>query len=117
MARGKRGDLVHRPPKKEQYQIFFITSIAAKGWTDAVGQFRNAMSDAWDAFTVAPKAVDGQRIYVLRLGLQWGQYDGKSYQRYQYKVSDGARIWYFVDDSSRRVLIEAVHVGHPKETE
>lgn len=117
MVRGKRGDLVHRPPRKGNYQIFFITGSAGKNWTDAVNQFRNAMSDAWDTLTISPTGVDGQRIYILRYDLQWGEYAGKAYERYQYKVSDAARIWYFVDDSARRVLIEAVHVGHPKQTE
>ena len=117
MAKVKRGELVARPAKKDEYAIYFITTAAAKGWSDALSQFRNAMSDAWDTFTVAPKDVDGQRTYVLKYELQRGTYAGKTYQRYQYKVSDGARIWYFADDDLKRVFLEAVHVGHPKETE
>lgn len=117
MGKGKRGELVARPPSKDEYEIYFITIHAAKGWTDALSQFRNAMSEAWDKFTVAPKAMDGQRIYVLKYDLRWGTYAGKTHERYQYKVSDAARIWYFVDDELKRVLIERVHVGHPKETE
>lgn len=103
--------------KKCDYSILFITSQASKGWNDAISQFRNAVADAWDALTASPELVDGRRIYALQGDLGTGTHDGTIYVRYQYKVSDGARIWYFVDADSRRVLLEAVHVGHPKATE
>lgn len=63
-----------------------------------------------------------------------GTYEGKTYDRWQYEATSGGRIFYFVDDPTdggrkklerkgrgpkprRRVIIEAVHPGHPKETE
>lgn len=117
MGRGKRGEVVARPAKKSEYEIVCITAQAAKGWSDALSQFRNAMADAWDRLTAQPTAVDGQRVYCLERDLAFGSYAGRDYRRYQYKVSDGARIWYFVDETDRRVLVELVATGHPKATE
>lgn len=47
-------------------------------------------------------------------------------RRWQIDVTSGGRIWYFVDATptgkgqkrrSGRVIIDAVHFGHPKSTE
>lgn len=52
-----------------------------------------------------------------------GTYNGQNYARYQYKVTDGGRIWFFVDPAQNgakiagRVLLERCEPGHPKETE
>lgn len=117
MAKGKRGQSVPRPAKKQDYQLICITRQASKGWVDAISQFRNAMADAWDTLTATPTKVDGQRIYILQGELKYGTYQGQDYLRYQYKVSDAARIWYYVDESAQRVFIHQVHPGHPKPTE
>lgn len=54
MAAAKRGELVHRPPKKTEYEIRFATTNARKGWQDLVATIRNPMSDAWDFLTRTP---------------------------------------------------------------
>jgi len=51
-----------------------------------------------------------------------GTYAGGTYERWQYKISDGGRIWYFVDHTKSgsragSVLIERAEPGHPKGTE
>lgn len=63
-----------------------------------------------------------------------GTYEGVVHDRWQYEATSGGRIFYFVDDPTsggrkrterkgrgpkprRRVIVEAVHPGHPKETE
>lgn len=56
MAAAKRGELVHRPPKKTEYEICFATTNARKGWQDLVATIRNPMSDAWDFLTRIPLA-------------------------------------------------------------
>jgi len=37
--------------------------------------------------------------------------------RWQYKVTDGGRIHYLVDEKKRTISFEAVTQGHPKKTE
>jgi len=48
---GKRGELVHRPPKKVKYEIRFATANARKGWQDLAATIRNTLADAWDFLT------------------------------------------------------------------
>lgn len=69
-------------------------------------------------------------------GATWGTgtFEGQTFTRWQYEVTAGGRIFYFVDDPTdggrrkpqrqargprprRRVIVEAVHPGHPKGTE
>lgn len=64
-----------------------------------------------------------QRLYQLKGDYAYGSYGGRTYPRYQYKVTDGGRIWYFVEPAQKgakhagRVLLERCDPGHPKETE
>lgn len=51
---GRRGELVHRPPKKVEYEIRFATANARKGWQDLAATIRNTLSDAWDFLTPTP---------------------------------------------------------------
>ncbi|WP_342664743.1 hypothetical protein [Microbacterium luticocti] len=39
---------------------------------------------------------------------------GQSHERWQYELSGGARIWYFV--VNRVVHLEQVHTRHPNQT-
>ncbi|MEU2258612.1 hypothetical protein [Nocardia xishanensis] len=113
---------VPRPTKRTEYEIVFITSEAQKGWTDCLAAARNAMVDAWDLLTREPE-VRSARLYPLKGELRYGSYRGQTYERYQYKFSDGGRLWYFVEHAPKgsrtagRVLLERCLPGHPKETE
>ncbi|MEV0760251.1 hypothetical protein [Nocardia sp. NPDC050435] len=108
-----------RPLKRSEYSLEFITSQARKGWVDCVAVARNAMADAWDTLTREPER-QSPRLYPLRAELRYGTYAGRTYERYQYKFSDGGRLWYFVDPapkgsrSAGRVLLERCMPGHPK---
>jgi hypothetical protein len=62
------------------------------------------------------------RLYRLRAELATGTYGGVTFERYQYKITNGSRIWYFVDHTpaakiSGRVLLERCEPGHPKQTD
>ena len=55
-----------------------------------------------------------------------GTFEGVAYERRQIDVTSGGRVWYFVDQTPfgsgqkkriGRVIIDAVYIGHPKETE
>lgn len=116
-----RDEPVARPLKKTEYQLVFITRDAAKGWTDCLATVRNAVVEAWEQLTNDPLH-ESERQYRLREDFATGNYQGTSYARWQYKLSNGARIWYFVDTTSGakfagRVLLERVEPGHPKGTD
>jgi hypothetical protein len=112
---------VARPPKRTDFEIVFITRQAEKGWTDCLAVDRNATVDAWDRLTAAP-TVEDERLYRLRAELATGTYDGTTFERYQYKITDGGRLWYFVQPTPSakiegRVLLERCEPGHPKQTD
>lgn len=51
---GKKSELVPRPRKKNEFEIHFATTHAAKGWRDLVASIRNPMAETWDFLTVTP---------------------------------------------------------------
>lgn len=122
MSAAKRGERVARPTKRTEYELFFCTREAAKGWVDCLAVVaRNAMVDAYDRLTQQPRD-ETERQYRLRADYATGTYGGQTYERWQYKISSGGRIWYLVDDtptnrSAGRVLVERAEPGHPKETD
>lgn len=114
-------DPVPRPLKRAEYQLVFLSRQAEKGWVDMLATVRSSVVDAWDRLTTDPLSEDGHRVYRLKGGLRAGSHDGNDYDRYQYKLPNGARIWYFVEHWRKakhagRVLIEDVHTAHPNET-
>ena len=116
-----RDEPVARPLKKTEFQLVFITRDAAKGWGDCLATIRNAVVDAWDQLSTDPLH-ESERQYRLREDFASGTYQGTVYERWQYKLSNGGRIWYFVDataagKSAGRVLLERVEPGHPKQTD
>jgi hypothetical protein len=116
-----RGDAVARPLKRSEYEIVFITRDAEKGWTDCLATVRNAVVEAWEQLTLEPLH-ESPRQYKLREDYATGTYQGVTYDRWQYKLSNGGRIWYFVDTKTKtkftgRVMLERVEPGHPKQTD
>lgn len=120
----KRGSAVPRPLKRTEWEIVFATRDAEKGWTDLLATARNATIDAWNTLTSEP-LTETPRLYQLKALYAYGTYEGRTYARYQYKVTDGGRIWFFVEPAPKgaktktagRVLLERCEPGHPKETE
>lgn len=121
MTPRKRGEAVPRPTKKTEYQLVFCSREAVNGWQDCLAAVRNAVVDVFDRLTAHPE-VETQRQYRLQGDFATGNYAGVVYERWQYKISDGGRIWYFVDHTKSgskagSVLIERAEPGHPKATE
>jgi hypothetical protein len=75
--------------------LVFSTRQAEKGWTDCLAVARNATVDAWDRLTTAP-TVEDERLYRLRADLATGTHDDATLERFQYKITNGGRIWCFV---------------------
>jgi hypothetical protein len=100
----------------------FITSQAEKGWVDCLATARNAAVDAWECLTKTPD-LESERLYRLKGDYATSVYQGATYDRYQYKITNGGRIWYFIErapkgrKSAGRVLIERCSTTHPKETD
>lgn len=115
MAPARKGDPVARPPKKNEFELRFATSNAAKGWRDLVATSRNVMADAWDFLTRTPLQTTPTN-YRLKGELGIIQRGGKSFDRWQHKptLKGSARIWFFVD--GRTVYLEQVHTNHPNQT-
>jgi len=112
---GKKGELVPRPPKKSQYEIRFAGSGTEKGWRDLAATIRNAMADTWDFLTTSPLTTTPTN-YRLKGDLATVERNGKSFDRWQHKPTEGgtARIWFYVDGMT--VHLEQVHTNHPNAT-
>lgn len=113
---------VSRPLKRGEFVLVFISREAEKGWRDCLSGARNAVVDCWECLTTAPD-IESERLYRLKADYATGSYDGVTYDRYQYKITNGGRIWYFIERTPQdkrhagRVLLERCMPGHPKETE
>lgn len=129
-ARGRR---LPRPVRTDEWAIEAINSRVAEDWEKLAAMEPNALAAAYDQLSTNPMAVSSRQTR-LRGSLATGTFEGRDFERWQYEVTAGGRIWYFVDDPTeggrrkperkgrgprrrRRVLIEAVSIGHPKATE
>lgn len=79
---------VPRALKRTEFVLVFITSQAQKGWVDCLATARNAAVDAWDCLTRTP-GLESQRLYRLKGDFATGSYQGVTFDRYQYKITDG----------------------------
>jgi len=89
---------------------------------------------AYDQLATDPTKFSSRQRKLEGRAMGTGVYEGTTCDRWQYEVTNGGRIFYFVDDPTdggrrrperkgrgsrprRRVIIEAVYPGHTKETE
>lgn len=115
MFAAKKGELVHRPAKKIEYEIRFATAEARKGWRDLVATIRNPMSEAWNFLTRTPLQTTPTN-YRLKGELGTVLRSGTAHERWQHKptAKGTARIWFYVDE--RTVYLEQIHTSHPNQT-
>lgn len=120
---GKRGTPVPRPAKGTEYEIIFGDNAAQRGWNDLRATAKNALTDAWDYLTAHPTQYDPDRCYRLKGDLGEAVVNGRALPQWQYKVSNGARLWYAVEEpevktrTPGRVFITNAAPGHPNETD
>ncbi|WP_347867782.1 hypothetical protein [Plantibacter sp.] len=120
---GKRGALVPRPVTSGEYEIVFGATDASRGWNDLRATAKNALRDAYDYLTEHPTAYDPDRCYRLRGDLGTATVSGKQLEQWQYKVTDGGRLWYAVQPPDPKAKAAGVvHImravtGHPNETD
>lgn len=109
----KRAPPVPRPIKKAEFTIYFATRETQAGWRDVLATQRNAVVDAWDFLTRHP--LDPTPInYQLKGQLATVTHACKTHDRWQHKLSGGARIWFYVE--GRNVYLIDVHTRHPNQT-
>jgi hypothetical protein len=128
-----RGSRLTRPVRTDEWAIVAVNSRTAEDWDKLAAVEPNALAAAYDQLSADPTVVSARQTR-LKGSLATGSFEGRTFDRWQYEVTAGGRLWYFVDDPReggrrpperkgrgprprRRVLIEAVSIGHPKATE
>lgn len=129
-----RAERLPRPPRTDEWEIVAADKGVADVWARWAAQEPNALAVAYDQLSKDPTVLSPRQKRLE--GATWGTgtFEGQPYTRWQYEVTAGGRIFYFVDDPTdggrrkpqrqaraprprRRVIVEAVHPGHPKGTE
>jgi len=113
-----RGDRAAPPAVGEEYDVRFASNDAARGWEQLTRHAAGNLRRAYDAIRTAPRShARPERQHRLKGALGTGSWKGAQYERWQYEVTSGGRLWYLVDDARRTVWITFAGTGHPKETE
>jgi hypothetical protein len=124
---------IARPTRGDEWELVGRDEAVVKAWDHWAQQEPNALASAYDQLTSKPAAVSS-RQKPLEGKLAVGSYEGRSFRRWQYEVTSGGRVFYFIDDPTlggkviperrgkgprprRRVIVDEVHPGHPKSTE
>lgn len=116
----KRGDVVPQPTLDGEWEIYFATTEAARGWTELVNAARTNTRQAWEIMGVQPGPGPGKptaRHHPLRYDLSTNEFKGQRLQQWQIEVTGGGRIWYLCDAERQTVWVKYAGVGHPKSTE
>lgn len=117
-----RASLLHKHPYLERppgprgtadpfpYDVRCKNRSAERDWDALCTGYRNNARRCFDHLATAPRdrPIDGSRLTELR---------GRLAGILQYEVGGAARVWYRVYDEQHIVVVEAVSIGHPKETE
>jgi hypothetical protein len=129
-----RDEPIVRPVRTDEWQILAADKGVAEDWDRWAKQEPNALAAAYDQLAIDPTQFSSRQRKLEGRAMGTGVYEGKTFDRWQYEVTSGGRIFYLVDDPTdggrrrperkgrgprprRRVIIEAVHPGHPKQTE
>ncbi len=116
---------VARPHKTTEYEVLGASKKVAETWDQWAATEPNALAEAHDQLAHDPKAHSKRQTRLVG-GYATGTYEARTYDRWQYEVTAGGRVWYFVDDTPSgagkrrrpgRMIVEKVSPGHPKGTE
>ena len=66
-------------------------------------------TDAWD--TPHDPTVESARLCQLEADFAYGMNEGRSYARFQHTVTDGGRIWFFVEPAPKGAKSKHAGVG------
>lgn len=114
----KRDDRAAPPPVGEEFDIRFVNNEAARGWEQLARQAPANLRRAFEAIRAGPRSnAHVDRHHRLKGALGTGTWKGAEFERWQYEVTGGGRIWYLVDDAHRTAWVTYAGTGHPKETD
>lgn len=129
-----RAERIARPARTDEWAIVAADKGVAEKWDRWAQQEPNALAGPYDRLARNPTEFSSRQKKLEGKTWATGTYEGMSFERWQFEVTAGGRIFYFVEDPTggergpvqrkgrgpkprRRVIVEAVHPGHPKGTE
>lgn len=75
-------------------------------------------SESVEAIRSNPRPAEStDRHHRLKSELAFVINGGVRMEHWQYEVTGGGRIWYYIDDAKRTVWLDYAGVGHPKATD
>ena len=120
------GPPARRPMRPGSYDVLTRSQKVESEWNQFCNQAAGECQRVYDQLANEPDRDDGDRQQPLKGSVGYGTFDGITYTRWQIDVTSGGRVWYFIDKTSfgsgqkrraGRVIIDRVHMGHPKQTE
>lgn len=114
---GKRGSQAIRPAKNHEWTIRYASREVASGWENLCKQEPGVIATLYDQLTNDPRQVyNRERHDLLRGNLRTELIHGELLEQWQYKISNGGRVWYAINDTTRVVWITKASASHPNET-
>ncbi|PZG55779.1 hypothetical protein C1I98_02645 [Spongiactinospora gelatinilytica] len=114
----KRGDRVTVPPPEDEWDVRFGTGDAARGREELC---RHALANTrrcFEILRVDPRSGAGHdRQHRLRGDLASHRHNGKDLEQWEFEVTNGGRVRYAIDDTTRTVWVIYASPRHPKDTE
>ncbi|MFI6161919.1 hypothetical protein ACIA59_18495 [Micromonospora haikouensis] len=114
----KRGDRAAPPAVGTEFELRFADSAAADGWEQLARQAPANLRRAYEVLRADPRSRTApERQHRLKGALASAAWKGEQFERWQYEVTGGGRIWYLIDDERRTVWLTYAGAGHPRETD
>lgn len=113
----KRLDRVAPPSIKDEWDVRFGESAAAKGWEELCARAGEKTRAAFELMRVNPRPARDEEHYRLRGELGTRSWRGRALERWQVKVSASGRIWYLIDDEEHTVWVVYASPAHPSATD
>ena len=117
---------IRRPVRPGNWNVAARSRKVAAAWDQLCSQVAGEGQRVYDQLQSDPAHDDGDRQHPLEGGAGRATFEGRDFVRWQIDITSGGRIWYFIDPTptgigqrrrSGTVILDAVHPGHPKETE
>lgn len=114
----KRGDDVAPPPIDGEWRIRYANTATVSGWSDLCSKVPQNTRKAFETIRSDPKPPQSaDRHHRLKGSLAFIMHGGVRMDHWQYEVTGGGRIWYYIDDAKRTVWLDYAGLGHPKATD
>lgn len=112
----KRRERVAPPPAAGGWDLRYANSDAVKGWEQVCAAAGSNARAGWEKITADPRG-RSSRQHPLKGSLGLRSVNGVGMEQWQYEVTPGGRLWYCIDDETKKMWLTDARVGHPKATE